>query len=214
MSEILDFKAIQLGDAKAAPYPHFIAERVILASAQKALIEDFPDIPRPGFFPLTEMKVVGAFQSLIRDFSSDAFADIMSEKLGLPLREHPRLITVRKWSALKDGPIHNDGAAKIATILIYLNDGWADSGAGCFRFLNGPNDMNDFVSEVPPSFGAMAGFRRTENSWHGHPPFKGERRVVQMAYLRSQEDLDRKARRGRWSLFLKRLNPFARPGEM
>jgi SM-20-related protein len=211
LGSVIDFKTLGAGQAHREPYPYVYVQNIIADAARSRLRADFPDISRAGFFPLSEMKVAGAFAELIDDISSDPFAAILSDKLGLDLSDKPRLITVRKWSAAKDGRIHNDGEAKIATALIYLNENWAASGKGCFRVLNGAATMDDFACEVPPLLGTLVAFRRTENSWHGHPPFVGERRVVQMAYLRSQADLERKSRRGRWSLFLKKLNPFQAP---
>lgn len=208
MGSILNFEKMQSVPGRHTPYSHVLAEAIVPDDARKDLRQDFPDISRAGFFPLSEMKVEGAFAKLIDDMSSDAFAEILGEKLGIELKDKPRLITVRKWSASKDGRIHNDGEAKIATALIYLNEDWGDSGEGCFRVLNGPKKMDDFACEAPPIFGTLIAFKRSDNSWHGHPPFAGERRVVQMAYVRSQADVERKARRGRLSLFLKKLNPF------
>ena len=209
-SSVIDFEALRRGQTAQEPYPHILASDLVRESAKAPLRTDFPDIPRPGFFPLSEMRVEGAFDALIRDFSSDEFASILGDKLGMDLIPHPRLITVRKWSAAQDGRIHNDGEAKIATALIYLNEDWASSGQGCFRVLRGEKSFDDYACEAPPIIGTMIAFRRTDMSWHGHLPFVGERRVVQMAYLRSQADLERKARRGRWSLFLKKLNPFGK----
>ncbi|MET0547134.1 MAG: 2OG-Fe(II) oxygenase [Caulobacterales bacterium] len=202
---VLDLEAFRRGQSWAEPYPHLLSEGVVREECKAALVRDFPDIPKPGFFPLSEMKVTGAFAGLIRDFESDAFAAIVEEKLGLVLRDKPRLTTVRKWSALKDGRIHNDGQSKIATVLIYLNEEWSGSSDGNFRVLRSNESFDDYVREAPPLTGIAIGFRRTDASWHGHLPFEGERRVVQLAYLASQEDFDRKTKRGRTSLFLKKL---------
>src|SRR6185312_1882756 len=105
------------------------------------------------------------------------------------------------------GRIHTDSISKIATLLVYLNAAWTDTGEGRLRVLRSAKDFNDYTTEISPVAGSVFGFRRTGNSWHGHLPFVGERRVVQMAYLRSQADYDRKTQRGRFSLFLKKLNP-------
>jgi hypothetical protein len=32
--------------------------------------------------------------------------------------------------------------------------------------------------------GTLLAFRRTDHSWHGHKPFVGERRMLQLNYLR------------------------------
>src|SRR6185369_15152723 len=112
----------------------------------------------PGFFPLGDVPVHGAFAGLMDDLQDRAFSTVVGEKLGLDLVSHPTLITVRKWSAAGDGRIHTDSLSKIATVLIYLNPAWSDTGAGCLRVLRSPRDFNDYATEVSPVIGSMFGF--------------------------------------------------------
>ena len=93
-------------------------------------------------------------------------------------------------------------------MLIYLNDGWDDTAGGAIRALNGDQDMDDFAEEVSPLAGNVFAFARSDTSWHGHPPFAGERYVIQTTFLISEEALARKENRGGIQLFLKKLNPF------
>ena len=44
----------------------------------------------------------------------------------------------------------------------------------------------DIIVEVPPVAGTLLAFKRSDNSWHGHEPFAGERRVIQFNWLTSQ----------------------------
>ncbi|MEG9525584.1 MAG: 2OG-Fe(II) oxygenase, partial [Hyphomicrobiales bacterium] len=60
-----------------------------------------------------------------------------------------------------------------------------------------------FAVEVPPTMGTMFAFQRADNSWHGHEPFEGERRVVQVAWLKDASELERKRKRNRTAQFLK-----------
>ena len=61
------------------------------------------------------------------------------------------------------------------------------------------------MEEVSPEVGNVLAFLRSDRSWHGHTPFVGERRVVQVAWLRDASELERKRRRHGLSRFLKRL---------
>ena len=45
---------------------------------------------------------------------------------------------------------------------------------------------HDIIVEVPPVAGTLLAFKRSDNSWHGHEPFSGERRVIQFNWLTSQ----------------------------
>jgi hypothetical protein len=49
-------------------------------------------------------------------------------------------------------------------------------------------------------YGTLVAFARADDSWHGHLPFEGERRVLlQVAWLASEDELLRKQRRGNFS---------------
>jgi hypothetical protein len=64
------------------------------------------------------------------------------------------------------------------------------------------------VEEVSPNGGTLLVFRRSDNSWHGHEPFEGPRRAIQMNWVRDEAVVEHEQRRHRFTMFLKRLNPF------
>ena len=68
--------------------------------------------------------------------------------------------------------------------------------------------LEDPAAEVSPAEGNVFAFLRSDHSWHGHTPFVGERRVVQVAWLRDASELERKRRRGRLAWWLKGLRPW------
>jgi len=91
-------------------------------------------------------------------------------------------------------------------VLLYMNQRW-DSDGGRLRILRNGTDLNDFVAEVPPHGGTLLVFRRSENSWHGHEPFEGQRRAVQMNWVANAGVVAYEQRRHRISTTLKKLNP-------
>jgi SM-20-related protein len=202
---ILDLSAIERGIVSETPYPHLIATGALPQSVAVMLAQDFPAIDRPGFFPASLFPRAGSFDRLLRDLESPALAATLTRKLGIELRDKPQMITIRKWSAIEDGRIHNDGEAKIATSLLYLNEHWQEGAAGSLRVLRSETDFDDMAAEISPIYGSFFAFKRTENSWHGHKPFAGERRVVQITWLRSWDDFYRKQKRGKFSWVLKKL---------
>ena len=202
---VLQLSQIMAAPAKRDPYPYIMASGCLSPDIAPALNADFPDIKKNGYLPLSLLKRKGMFDALLRDLEGPEIAALLSDKLGLELRDKPRMITVRKWSAGNDGRIHNDGEAKICTSLIYLNETWPEGDAGRLRVLRSENSFDDTAAEVPPVFGTFFAFARTENSWHGHKPFTGERRVIQTTWLRSWDDFERKEKRGRFAFMLKRL---------
>jgi SM-20-related protein len=205
---ILDFDALRAAPVATAPFNYFVAPATLSESEAADIRRDYPQINKPGYLPLSKLEAHGAFDRLMQDLNSAELAQVLTEKFGVDFTEKPRMITVRKISQLSDGPIHNDSKSKILTMLTYLNAEWDGTGAGCIRVLNGPDDFDDFTAEVPPLAGYVFAFLRSDNSWHGHLPFEGERYVVQTTFLTSQEELDRKENRGGLQYFLKKLNPF------
>ena len=201
---ILDYSAIRASETHHAPYDFFMGTGSLKKDALPRLRESFPDIKATGFNPLEQMKVEGAFKELIGEIEGPDFTAAVSDALGVDLRPYPQLITIRKVSATHEGRIHCDSESKIATALIYMNDTW-DSPEGRFRVLKNDHDFKDYVAEASPETGAIVAFKRADHSWHGHTPFVGERRVVQIAWVRSQADIDRKKKRHGLSSFFKKI---------
>jgi len=206
---ILDLDAITAAPTAQSPYPHFSLGGALKPESIPSLMADFPAIAAPGFFPIDDVPVTGAFAALLQDLQDPAFSKAVGAKLGLDLAAHPTLITVRKWSASGDGRIHTDSTSKLATLLVYLNEAWTDTGEGRLRVLRSDKDFNDYTSEISPVVGSVFGFRRAANSWHGHLPFTGERRVVQITWLTDESKVVHKRRVGKFSRLMKRLNPFS-----
>ncbi|HEY7979334.1 MAG TPA: 2OG-Fe(II) oxygenase [Rhizomicrobium sp.] len=201
---ILNTDAIRRADVRRDPYDFFMGTGALNTAALPALKRDFPNINKTGFHPLEQMDVHGAFKELIAEIEGPEFTAAVSDTLGVDLRPYPLLITIRKISAAHEGRIHCDSESKIATALIYMNDTW-DSPEGRFRVLKNDHDFSDYVAEASPETGAFVAFKRADHSWHGHTPFVGERRVVQIAWVRSQADIDRKKKRHGLSSFFKHL---------
>jgi hypothetical protein len=92
-------------------------------------------------------------------------------------------------------------------LLIYLNPAW-ESPVGCLRMLRGPDDLDDYAAEVSPEAGTMVAFRRSEASFHGHHPHRGERRSLQLNWVTEPRVVRRELGRHAWSARFKALNPF------
>jgi len=68
-----------------------------------------------------------------------------------------------------------------------MNSGWEAPG-GRLRLLRSAKDLDDVITEVPPIEGTLLAFKRADNSWHGHKPFVGARRVIQFNWVTSEKD--------------------------
>jgi hypothetical protein len=201
---MLQMDVLQSSAVSALPFPHMTAANVLPRHREQALEQDFPDIRMAGFFPVDGLSYGESFAELIDDLRSPAFSELMADKFHLAIAEAPTLITIRRLSAKKDGRIHTDGADKVASALIYLNSGW-DCTEGRLRMLPEPDFDAPSSVEISPVFGNFIAFERSNHSYHGHLPFVGERRVVQIAWLTGADALARKQKRHGRITFVKAL---------
>jgi SM-20-related protein len=203
MTSIINLEVVKNAEVHTQPYRYVVGDSFLKEDKISKLREEFPPIDKPGYLTVDEVMIKGTFKQLIEDLESDEMADALSAKLDLNLTPLPRLTTIRRLSQLKDGRIHTDSESKLATFLVYMNDSWNASSDGRLRVLNGPNDFDDMTAEISPVMGSCFGFRRADNSWHGHKPFAGERRVVQITWLKDATELERKKKRNGMAQFFK-----------
>ena len=190
-----------------APFPLLLGDGLLDPADASMLEGDFPRYSGAGFFPHDSLDCGPAINALIAALTAPAFADAVGQCLGIEcLSQFPVLITLCRSLNLRHGTIHTDSRSKIASLLLYLNSDWKDGSAGCLRFLSKADDIDALVApEVRPVYGAFAAFKRTDNSFHGHLPFEGERRVIQVAWLQDAAAVKRKRKRGRLSRMVKWL---------
>jgi hypothetical protein len=183
-TNLLELAALHDVVVNQQPFPYFVLEQSLVADKVDAIMRDFPAINEGGSFTLDGLATGPAFDALIEELNGPEFRQLISEKLGLDLSVLPMIVTLRGYSREKDGRVHTDSKSKIATILIYFNEPWTAEG-GKLRIL-GSDDMQDTVAEVIPNAGTMLAFKVTDDCWHGHPPFEGSRRSIQINFVADQ----------------------------
>jgi hypothetical protein len=202
----LDIDALAAAPLNRDPFDYLVLERFVRPESRAAIAAAYPAIAKPGSFTLDDVQVKGALAELIEELKGEAFRRAIEAKFDLDLAGKATTFTVRGMCGDKDGYIHTDSKSKIVTILIYLNDDWAPDG-GRLRLLRNDHDLEDYAAEAPPDFGSMVAFRRADNSWHGHRPFIGPRRVLQMNWVTSAGAAQWQRLRHRLSAAVKRLSP-------
>jgi hypothetical protein len=203
---LIDLDALRAMPRKSVPYDYLVVPEFVPQAALSKVVGDFPKIDTTGSLPLTELDIHGDFKALIDELDGPGFRQLIEEKFTLSLGERPTMFTVRGRCHRGDGQIHTDSGTKIITVLIYLNQAWEADG-GRLRVLRSTS-LDDVADEVSPTGGTLLVFRRSENSWHGHQPFEGPRRVIQMNWVTDEKVVAYEQRRHRVSAFFKRLNPF------
>jgi hypothetical protein len=189
------------------PFPFMMAHGQLPDEARDDLDRDFPRYASAGFFPYDPADCGPSVNALIDNLTAPAFARAIGERLGVDhLDQYPTLVTLCRLLNKRHGTIHTDSKSKVVTALIYLNPQWPDTSDGCLRFLHSIDDIDSVVvPELAPLYGEFAVFKRCENSFHGHLPYEGERRVIQVAWLTSEEEKRRKTKRGKFSRAFKKL---------
>jgi hypothetical protein len=180
----LDIAALRSTPLETEPYEHLIVEGFVPETHSADLIGSYPEIGQAGSFPLDTLKVEGAFAALIEEMNGEAFRKAVEDKFAVELEGKATMFTARGRCRAEDGKIHTDSKTKIITVLLYMNEAWDPQG-GRLRLLRGAEDLDDYAREVPPGFGTLLLFKRSDRSWHGHLPFEGPRRVVQMNWVTS-----------------------------
>jgi SM-20-related protein len=201
--KMIDLAAV--GDAQRSndPYDFLLASKFLKPEVVEDVRRDFPDIKKPGYLTVDEVNLHGSFKQLIDELEGPELTEALSQRFGLDLHQYPRLTTIMKRSQPKYGAIHTDGPSKVMTMLVYMNDEWQQDDGGRLRVLYDDKNYDHYKLEVPPVMGTMFAFLRSDNSWHGHLPFAGERRVIQIAWVKSQADVDRKKKHNRMAQFFK-----------
>ena len=193
---------------RSEPFHFLIACSQLPADASATLREDFPKYTGAGFFPYDEADCGPSVNRLVADLTDPEVATAVGAYLGIEnLGQYPTLVTLCRSLNKRHGTIHTDSRSKVATALLYLNESWPDSSSdGCLRLLNSIDAIDDLAApEVRPLYGNFVVFRRADNSFHGHLPYEGERRVIQVAWLTSEEEKLRKTQRGKLSRLFKKL---------
>ena len=202
---MLNLPSLERAEVHAKPFPFVVVPNFVSDQYLDEIERDYPAISKPGSFPLKTLRAGPRFSKFTHELRQPAFRKIMGSKLGVNLEERPVTITVRGRAQRTDGRIHLDSKSKLVTVLVYMNGQWEADG-GRLRLLNSPDNLDDVVMEVPPARGTLLAFLNGPNAWHGHKPFQGERRVVQLNWVRNNWVVWREMTRHSMSAFAKRLS--------
>ena len=206
----LDLQAFRATPLVREPFDYLIVPGFVKPEVREAVNKDYPQCPDLGSFPLERLKYGPAFGEMVEELESEEFRRAFEEKFAVDLTGRPSTITARGRCGTRDGFIHTDSTSKIITVLIYMNNGWEAQG-GRLRLLRSGNDLEDMVAEVPPVEGTLVCFRRSDNSWHGHKQFIGERRVIQFNWVTDKNSQKLVALRHTLSIPFKKVMSMVRP---
>ena len=181
----LNIAALKAAKLETEPYLYTIVPGFLSPDSVKRVNATYPKIEKGGSYPIESLDTGMAIKEVIDELDGPEFEAAIAAKFGVELAGKPKMYSLRGYTRAKDGQIHTDSKDKIITVLLYLNDGWIHAG-GRLRILKNGRDVDDYAAEVAPDNGTLLVFKRSESSWHGHHPFEGPRRSLQMNWMTSE----------------------------
>jgi hypothetical protein len=181
----LNIENLRRARLRSDPFEYTIVPAFLSPGVLARVIDSYPAIRKGGSYPLESLDLPSALQQVIEEMNGPAFERAIEEKFDVELEGLPKMYSLRGHCRVSDGKIHTDSKDKVITVLLYLNDKWDHEG-GKLRLLRNGADLEDYAEEVSPDDGTMLIFRRSEKSFHGHGPFEGVRRSIQMNWMASE----------------------------
>ncbi len=201
---MLNLPSLEEARVQTKPFPFVVVPNFVTDERLDEIENDYPVITKPGSFPLETLRPGPSFRQFVHELRQPALRRVLGRKLDINLERRPVTVTVRGRARRTDGQIHLDSKSKLVTVLVYMNGEWEADG-GRLRLLNSPDNLDDMVMEVPPARGTLLAFLNVPHAWHGHKPFQGERRVVQLNWVRNHWVVWREKTRHSLSALTKRL---------
>jgi SM-20-related protein len=202
---MLRLDALRTTPIEHDPFDYVIVRNFVERETLDGVLSDYPEVPGPGSHPPAGLKISGHFKKLMDELLDAPFRKLVEEKFDVDLTGRPTMYTVRGFCRARDGKIHTDSKTKIITVLLYMNDESWESSTGRLRILRNGTDLENYAAEVEPSGGTLLVFKRSDNSWHGHHPFEGRRRAIQLNWVTDQSVVDREQGRHGFSSAIKRI---------
>lgn len=202
---MLKLDALRATPLQRDPFEYVIVKDFLGAENLKEVLADYPQVPGPGSHPPAGLNIAGRFKTMIDELLDTEFRKIVEEKFDIDLTDRPTMYTVRGFCRARDGKIHTDSKTKLITVLLYMNDDSWESSTGRLRILRNGTDLENYAAEIEPSGGTLLIFKRSDSSWHGHHPFEGKRRAIQLNWVTEQSVVDREQSRHGFTSTIKRL---------
>ncbi len=204
MTEILDLDKLRDTVVNTDYFPYCQVDCFIKKNNLFNVLQDFPNIDVRGSVPASRLKFGTYFQQLIDELHGEALKQLIMEKFSIDLSQSHGMLTVRGQTTPRDGHIHVDTPSKLMTLLLYLNDNWCEK-VGNLRLLKDNSSLEHYFDEVIPTAGKLLVFKVTDNCWHGHYPFVGDRKTIQFNYVTSEKVVAKEMQKHSRSYTLKKV---------
>lgn len=206
--KMLDMERFAAATVQSDPCRYIHVPQFIRPEALVEINRDYPDIRERGNFEPEQLSYGPAFAELLGELGSPELKRAFSAKFGIDLSANPLQLTARKFVDETDSGLHNDSRTKVVTVLVYFNEHWEHAG-GKLRLTRNDRDFEDYTVECEPQQGNLIAFVRSATSFHGYLPCNGERRSIQMYWVKPKRE-DRDA--GKAGSLVKRMKRYFKRG--
>ncbi|QNT77681.1 2OG-Fe(II) oxygenase [Entomobacter blattae] len=204
----LNYQAFEEAPIATKPSPHIVVPHFLNSENLKKILPALPTISKGGSYPPGALSLSAPMKALIAEMESPKLREAISKKFSIDVANAPSMLTLRGYSREKDGQIHTDSLSKKVTILLFLNEDspkW-DSHHGCLRFLNSPDNLDDYSAEIRPVNGTLVVFPNSSTSWHGYHTYVGPRFSIQLNYMHRDSKAQSELFRHKLSAFTKKIS--------
>jgi SM-20-related protein len=201
---LLNLDMLRAAKVETDPFQYTILPGFLSPPTVSKINATYPNIAKGGSYPVESLEANMGIKAVIDELDGPEFEKLIEQKFDVELAGRPKMYSLRGYTRAKDGSIHTDSKDKIITVLLYLNENWQQPG-GRLRILRNGTDVDNFAAEVPPDNGTLLVFKRSDTSWHGHHPFEGKRRSLQMNWMTSEGSKGFHAIRHKISAAVKKL---------
>jgi hypothetical protein len=181
----LNIDKLKAAKLETDPYLYTVVGGFLSPESVSRINATYPKIEKGGSYPIESLEANMAIKEVIDELDGPEFQKAIAEKFDVDLDGRPKMYSLRGYTRAKDGQIHTDSKDKIITVLLYLNENWQQPG-GRLRILRDGENVDNYAAEVAPDQGTLLVFKRSDSSWHGHHPFEGPRRSLQMNWMTSE----------------------------
>jgi hypothetical protein len=181
----LNIDKLKAAKLESEPYLYTVVGGFLSPESVSRINATYPKIEKGGSYPIESLEANMAIKEVIDELDGPEFQRAIAEKFDVDLEGRPKMYSLRGYTRAKDGQIHTDSKDKIITVLLYLNENWQQPG-GRLRILRDGENVDNYAAEVAPDEGTLLVFKRSDSSWHGHHPFEGPRRSLQMNWMTSE----------------------------
>ena len=181
----LNLDKLRAAKVETEPFEYTIVPGFLGPETVGKVNATYPQINAGGSYPIESLDTDMVIREVIDELDGGEFEAVIENLFNVDLSGRPKMYSLRGYTRAKDGQIHTDSKDKIVTVLLYLNEQWTQPG-GRLRLLRDGKNVDNFAAEVPPDNGTLLVFKRSDSSWHGHHPFEGPRRSLQMNWMTSE----------------------------